>query len=1100
MVVGYGVDVVVSFVGPGEVVRDGAVVGTEEIGVLDGADVVKAASDDVGIAVGAVDVGSVIGVGSNVESDSVGNGDMGADDCVGFGAGVVGTAVVTFDGSGDPENGESQHSTHLNNVVMQIHRNTSIQDLITLLGPQLTHVQDKRRSRATLLLAEVLTRLPELKLTPETTHLLLFFFVERLSDTPSLGPCLKALSALLLFHAAAVPAADILLLLESLFSLPSPIPTLGQAMRKQCFELMSIVLRLNVVDAHGPRVLMEGFLAAMDGEKDPRNLLLCLQLASSLLAAFPSHVDRDLALLFFNITSCYFPITFKPPPNDPYGITSAQLVAALRNVFVGHDLMAKHVVPMVLDKLSRTTVTDMTIDMLDTLAFCCTKYPLNRLLTQFQPVATAVYHHVLHGDNQGVIAAATATLRTIAKVVSPPSSLPGMQALAWNKFVVHVVQTALRDMQDQAMDSMVSLRAATVLTGVAAQSAAGLAFVLESSLPFLLSRVEAAKTAITSSCSSSCCSTPSSSQLEAALACIVGLLDCIDVDVDHVTPPILAHVESILTALVESFHFASTQLAATSTSSRPQRLCLQGLAKLVLRPPSPVLHEPSVHSLVDLWTTIVLTHPAADVRAEATAALKSTAIKSTVLAHYVRARCLPPLMQVVEFPQACASSQRSVDDAHRDVLAVMLELSTEPSMFMALVLPMSQLALGVTSHGAALHMHPYAKDIVAAVASIVRQNQSNVQCVDACVLSTDSTITPLVQLLVDSVVHNVRQQHDVSVGDAVSAALVPPTATILGVVMQHGSTQAQETLLQYAHASEAALQLMPLLGAVLYSSGAALATIAPSLPTLVPLLLELAQGVATSAVQHAARTCALKSIASLFNAMPDDALLQHYLDHVTSNKRPTDQQAHPVAAVVLDADQPIDRRLSALQLYLHATKAIVLRGHATYVPIVFNFLWALLSVDELKIHVAQGFHLIVQDFPDVLGSVNHAIISVQGMNMEKRVVTLLVVAHTPHAILLPHVHDILPLAVDALNQKEQPYAALVGHPALVTFEVTLGTDVTVKDRVAALACLSGLAKSKYELIHPHKERVIKGLLGPLDDRKRTVRQAAVKVRNEWSIL
>ncbi|ETV95312.1 hypothetical protein H310_11210 [Aphanomyces invadans] len=47
MVVGYGVDVVVSFVGPGEVVRDGAVVGTEEIGVLDGADVVKAASDDV---------------------------------------------------------------------------------------------------------------------------------------------------------------------------------------------------------------------------------------------------------------------------------------------------------------------------------------------------------------------------------------------------------------------------------------------------------------------------------------------------------------------------------------------------------------------------------------------------------------------------------------------------------------------------------------------------------------------------------------------------------------------------------------------------------------------------------------------------------------------------------------------------------------------------------------------------------------------------------------------------------------------------------------------------------------------------------------------
>ncbi|RHY20133.1 hypothetical protein DYB36_010849, partial [Aphanomyces astaci] len=159
-----------------------------------------------------------------------------------------------------------------------------------------------------------------------------------------------------------------------------------------------------------------------------------------------------------------------------------------------------------------------------------------------------------------------------------------------------------------------------------------------------------------------------------------------------------------------------------------------------------------------------------------------------------------------------------------------------------------------------------------------------------------------------------------------------------------------------------------------------------------------------------------------------------------------------------------------------------------------------------------------------------------------RVVTLLVVAHTPHAILLPHVLDIVPLVVDALNLKEPPYAALLGHPALVTFEMCfqhdpqlvygylnqlfpgllwqsqhwcvfgrLSTNIhvgnvclynshAVKDRLRALGCLASLAKIKYELIHPHKERVIKGLLAALDDRKRTVRQAAVKVRNQWSIL
>lgn len=45
-------------------------------------------------------------------------------------------------------------------------------------------------------------------------------------------------------------------------------------------------------------------------------------------------LKRSLADLefqdLFDITFCYFPITFTPPPDDPYGITSDDLVLALR--------------------------------------------------------------------------------------------------------------------------------------------------------------------------------------------------------------------------------------------------------------------------------------------------------------------------------------------------------------------------------------------------------------------------------------------------------------------------------------------------------------------------------------------------------------------------------------------------------------------------------------------------------------------------------------------------------------------------------------------------------------------------------------------------
>jgi len=32
----------------------------------------------------------------------------------------------------------------------------------------------------------------------------------------------------------------------------------------------------------------------------------------------------------FDVTFCYFPITFTPPKDDPYGITSEDLILSLR--------------------------------------------------------------------------------------------------------------------------------------------------------------------------------------------------------------------------------------------------------------------------------------------------------------------------------------------------------------------------------------------------------------------------------------------------------------------------------------------------------------------------------------------------------------------------------------------------------------------------------------------------------------------------------------------------------------------------------------------------------------------------------------------------
>ena len=91
-----------------------------------------------------------------------------------------------------------------------------------------------------------------------------------------------------------------------------------------------------------------GYLNIADGEKDPRNLLLAFSIDRVVLIEFDisSHVEvGSCAVLneverllndiqsFFDVTFCYFPITFRPPPDDPYGITPEQLKEKLLSVF-----------------------------------------------------------------------------------------------------------------------------------------------------------------------------------------------------------------------------------------------------------------------------------------------------------------------------------------------------------------------------------------------------------------------------------------------------------------------------------------------------------------------------------------------------------------------------------------------------------------------------------------------------------------------------------------------------------------------------------------------------------------------------------------------
>lgn len=126
---------------------------------------------------------------------------------------------------------------------------------------------------------------------------------------------------------------------------------------------------------------METAITALDGEKDPRCLLRGLRLLSFTLSLY-STTQPEHSLAYgkleesvdeaFDVLSCYFPIDFTPPPNDPYGISKEMLREELQEALTACPLFVDQLVSLALEKLS-SAVNDAKVDALDVLALSAEK-------------------------------------------------------------------------------------------------------------------------------------------------------------------------------------------------------------------------------------------------------------------------------------------------------------------------------------------------------------------------------------------------------------------------------------------------------------------------------------------------------------------------------------------------------------------------------------------------------------------------------------------------------------------------------------------------------------------------------------------------------
>ncbi|KAF8587853.1 ARM repeat-containing protein [Ramaria rubella] len=288
--------------------------------------------------------------------------------------------------------------------------------VVKSLGEYLTAEDEGLRSKAVGFLSTVLAQCPADKITKQSAHVLTVFLRDKLDDIETIIPALKGLVPLT-SNPSFMPD-DAVATIKAIFQHVT-MKAHVQSSRLQVFTIVDNLLARHreAMIAMGDEFI-QGYVEIAEGEKDPRNLLLAFSIARVVLIEFDisKYVD-DL----FNITFCYFPISFRPPPDDPYGISPEDLKHSLRSCLAATPRFGPLAMPLFLEKLSAGSgITKQ--DTLQTIASCLPVYGAVLARTHASKLWSAFKLEIFQPIDAETADCALETTQTLIRVIYPSVS------------------------------------------------------------------------------------------------------------------------------------------------------------------------------------------------------------------------------------------------------------------------------------------------------------------------------------------------------------------------------------------------------------------------------------------------------------------------------------------------------------------------------------------------------------------------------------------------------------------------------------------------------------------------------------------------------
>ncbi|NXE29903.1 MMS19 protein, partial [Ardeotis kori] len=994
----------------------------------------------------------------------------------------------------------------------------------------LENTDPRTRGRGIQLLSQVLLQCYSLLQEKEVLHLVLFY-ENRLQDhhlvIPSVLQGLRALSMCEVLSPGLAVSV-----LKAIFQ-EVHVQSLLQLDRHTVYSIIINFMSTREEELKGLGAdFTFGFIQVMDGEKDPRNLLVAFQIVRDLIAK--NYALGPFVEELFEVTSCYFPIDFTPPHNDPHGIQREDLILSLRAVLASTPQFAEFLLPLLIEKMD-SDLQSAKLDSLQTLTACCAIYGQKELQEFLPSLWSSLRREVFQTASEKVEAECLAALHALSACLSRSVLSSDTEDLL-DSFLSGILQDCRHHLCEP--DMKLVWPSAKLLQAAAGASLRAYHRLTRSVLPLLLEQYT---------------KHTQSSQRRTVLEMLLGFLELQQkwghVEEDEST--LLALRAPVCSVVFSALTDPSVQLQLVGIRTLTVLGSLQGF-----------LSPSDLELVVDHLIRLAL-HEEDSQSSEA--AMEAAGSLAPIYPKVFCERMVPRLeeeLQCVSCSEPEEESSRGHCSLQQRCLQALAAVSTHTSIVRETVPVLLQHLRKVQKGSEAGN----AQDVVSVCQSLHRVALQCQRDAEGCWYYHQTVVPCLLAMAVQAAMQESTRPllGKALLEEEVLAAMVP----IISAATTHLSPELAAQSVSHVvplfldgeisflpqnsfpgsfqpfeegECLEAQRRLVALLMAFVCSLPHNVA-----IPQQERLLRELL-ALSCSCNCPFTATTAAKCFAGLVNKHPAGQQLDEILQLAVNRMEPglAEGPRRTQALTLLlwvrpglaagGGGSPGGRPGADSALPSQVTKALVLRYHPLSSRLTDKLL-GLLGDTELGPAAADGFSLLMAESPDVLHKGCHADVRIMfrqrfftdnvpklvqgfhraGPDVKANYLKGLshVLNHLPKPVLVTELPTLLSLLLEALSCSdrvvqlstlsclqplllEAPQIMSLHVDTLVTKFLSLTSSPTMDVRIAALRCAHALTSLPTTVLLPYKARVIRALAKPLDDKKRLVRKEAVAARGEW---